>query len=227
MGHIRLKRNPEIEIALRRNARARRMTLRVSSFDGRVTMTVPKRASLRDAERFAEEKAGWIAAALDRRPEETVVGPGALVPVEGLLRRVRPERRRGIALYEEEIRAPAGREGSSIRAWMTALARERIAGAVDRHAAALGHKPGRITLRDTRSRWGSCSYEGNLNFSWRLIMAPPEALDYVAAHEVAHLAHMDHSPAFWAAVARLMPDFEGPRRWLRTEGGALHRYRFE
>jgi predicted metal-dependent hydrolase len=90
----------------------------------------------------------------------------------------------------------------------------------------LGRRYTRLTLRDTRSRWGSCSATGALSYSWRLILAPPRVLDYVAAHEVAHLAQMNHSPAFWAEVARLMPDYESPRAWLRREGSALHRYRF-
>ncbi|MGR3434759.1 MAG: M48 family metallopeptidase, partial [Shimia sp.] len=81
-------------------------------------------------------------------------------------------------------------------------------------------------LRDTRSRWGSCSAAGGLNYSWRLVMAPPEVLDYVAAHEVAHLAQMNHSPRFWAEVAGLMPGYEAPRGWLRRHGADLHRYRF-
>jgi predicted metal-dependent hydrolase len=90
--------------------------------------------------------------------------------------------------------------------------------ACDRHAAALGRQPRALSLRDTRSRWGSCTHDGRLMFSWRLAMAPPEVLDYVAAHEVAHLAHMDHSPAFWAATARLMPDYARHRAWLRAHG---------
>ncbi|RMD90830.1 MAG: M48 family peptidase, partial [Alphaproteobacteria bacterium] len=106
-------------------------------------------------------------------------------------------------------------------------AREALAAACDRHAARLGRRYGRLSLRDTRSRWGSCSAEGNLNFSWRLVMAPPEVLDYVAAHEVAHLAEMNHSPAFWALVERLFPAHEAPRRWLRENGASLHRYRFD
>jgi hypothetical protein len=91
----------------------------------------------------------------------------------------------------------------------------------------LGRPYTRITLRDTRSRWGSCASSGALSYSWRLIMAPPEVLDYVAAHEVAHLAEMNHSAAYWAGVARLLPGYEAPRQWLRAHGAGLHRYRFD
>jgi predicted metal-dependent hydrolase len=107
------------------------------------------------------------------------------------------------------------------------LARDRLAAACDRHAQRLGRRPAALVLRDTRSRWGSCSAQGVLMFSWRLAMAPPAVLDYVAAHEVAHLAEMNHSRAFWATVARLLPDHAAPRAWLRAEGGALHRWRFD
>ena len=94
------------------------------------------------------------------------------------------------------------------------------------YAARLGKGYTRLTLRDTRSRWGSCTSDGGLMFSWRLIMAPPSVLDYVAAHEVAHLAQMNHSPAFWAEVTRIYGDFDPPRQWLRTHGADLHRYQF-
>lgn len=113
-----------------------------------------------------------------------------------------------------------------MEALLKRLARDQLGASVDRFAAALDRAPGRITLRDTRSRWGSCSSEGNLMFSWRLIMAPQRVLDYVAAHEVAHLMHMDHSPAFWSTVEDLFPDHRPERDWLRREGASLHRYRF-
>ncbi|HHL21369.1 MAG TPA: M48 family peptidase, partial [Aliiroseovarius sp.] len=105
-------------------------------------------------------------------------------------------------------------------------ARARLSAATARHGAALGRAPAALTLRDTRSRWGSCSAEGRLMFSWRLVMAPPEVLDYVAAHEVAHLAEMNHSRAFWDQVERLMPGYQPHRLWLRKNGALLHAYQF-
>jgi predicted metal-dependent hydrolase len=94
-------------------------------------------------------------------------------------------------------------------------------------SARIDRYPRRITLRDTRSRWGSCTAAGNLMFSWRLAMAPPEILEYVAAHEVAHLREMNHGAGFWTLVAELTPDYDARRRWLHAHGPALHRYRFE
>ncbi|MFM2356655.1 MAG: hypothetical protein RLZZ528_2391, partial [Pseudomonadota bacterium] len=111
-------------------------------------------------------------------------------------------------------------------AFLRVAARTRLNAACDRFAAALGRPYSRIALRDTRSRWGSCTQDGGLMFSWRLVMAPPEVLDYVAAHEVAHLAEMNHSDAFWSVVARLYPDHARQRRWLKAEGSLLHGYRF-
>jgi predicted metal-dependent hydrolase len=120
-------------------------------------------------------------------------------------------------------RAPTG---PRVQAYLRAQARDRLAQACNHYATLLGRPYRRLTLRDTRSRWGSCSTQGDLMFSWRLIMAPPAVLDYVAAHEVAHLAEMNHSPAFWAVVARLCPDYAAHRHWLRDHGDTLHRVRF-
>jgi predicted metal-dependent hydrolase len=227
MGHITLGGNPGIEILLKRSGRARRLSLRVSQLDGRVTMTLPSGVSERQARRFAEEKADWIAGALDRREPQVVVGPGIELPVEGLGHRVVAGTGRAARIGAGQIAAPPGREGRAIAALLKHMARDRLAAAVSHHAVRLGRPFGRLTLRDTRSRWGSCSHEGNLMFSWRLVLAAPEVLDYVAAHEVAHLERMDHSPAFWGVVADLCPDYRTPRGWLRRNGHALHRFRFD
>jgi predicted metal-dependent hydrolase len=117
--------------------------------------------------------------------------------------------------------------GVRVATFLRVLARNRIESSVARHTAALGRRHSSITLRDTRSRWGSCTAAGGLMFSWRLIMAPPEVLDYVAAHEVAHLAEMNHSPRYWAVVSGLLPGYEVPRRWLKTHGSTLHGWRFQ
>lgn len=229
MGIITLPGEPEVEVQLRRSARARRLSLRVSGVDGRVTLTMPRFAAEREARSFAAEKAGWIRDRLAEQAPLVPVALGAVLPVEGISRRIEAAPVRCITLADQAFLVPegAGRLPARLGAHLRAMARERLAEATARHAAALGRPHGRITLRDTRSRWGSCTHEGNLMFSWRLIMAPPAVLDYVVAHEVAHLAHMDHSPRFWAACARLCPGYEAPRRWLRQHGAALHRYGFK
>ena len=222
---FRLKWDPEIEVTLRRSPRARRLSLRVSSLDGRVTLTIPARASRAEALAFAEDRAMWIAKARERAPEAALVGFGSDLPVEGELLRLEPGR--GPRREDGRLFLPGRRPAASARAYLKTLARDRLTAASDRAADALGVTYTAITLRDTRSRWGSCTSERRLMYSWRLAMAPPEVLAYVAAHEVAHLRHMDHSPAFWAVVAGLCPGWEGPRDWLRRDGAALHSYRFE
>jgi len=228
MGFIRLPGEPEVEVALKRSARARRLSLRVSGVDGRVTMTVPRFLPEREARSFAAEKAGWIREKLGEQAPMVLAEEGAVLPVEGVPRRIERGEVRRISLTDHGLVVPRATRAvpAALGAFLREMARDRLAEASARHAAALGRPMGRITLRDTRSRWGSCSHEGNLMYSWRLILAPREVLDYVAAHEVAHLAEMNHSARFWAACARLCPGYEAPRRWLRENGAALHRYRF-
>ncbi|QYX57317.1 M48 family metallopeptidase [Roseovarius sp. SCSIO 43702] len=229
MGQHRLMGNPPIDVTVRRSARARRISLRVSGIDGRVSLTLPRGVTETEGLEFARSKTEWLRRHLDQRPDAIAVEIGAQVPVEGRIRTLAHGSGRKVAIGADtiEVPGPPDRAGVRLAAWLRTLARERLADASDRHAAALGRGYVGLTLRDSKSRWGSCSSRGGLNYSWRLILAPPEVLDYVAAHEVAHLAEMNHSRAFWAHVARLCPDYERPRGWLRAHGAGLHRYRFE
>ena len=228
MGQITLSGNPPVAVALRRSARARRLSLRLSALDGRVTLTVPKGVPEREALSFLREKETWLRGHLDAREVPVGVGIGALLPVEGVAREVRPVSGRSVRLEDEAILVPGAEAQvpARLRAWLRERARMRLAEAADRHSGALGRPYSKLTLRDTRSRWGSCTSEGGLMFSWRLVMGPPEVLDYVAAHEVAHLAEMNHSPAFWSVVERLYGEWRPQRTWLRKNGAALHSYRF-
>lgn len=220
--------SPSIEVMLRRSARARRISLRVSRLNGQVTLTVPPGVPDGQALAFATEKADWLRDQLRDRPDEVVICPGAEVPVEGRLFTVDLAKGKRMQREPGRILVPGGVDtmGAKLAAYLKAAARDRLGPACDHYATRLGRPYKRLTMRDTRSRWGSCSSGGGLMFSWRLIMAPPEVLDYVAAHEVAHLAQMNHSPAFWAEVAALYPEYEAPRLWLRQNGESLHRYRF-
>lgn len=226
MQEFSLKGAPDVQVSVRRSPRARRISLRVSSLDGRVTLTLPQGTPERVGRAFAEEKARWLQNAVGNIMAPVPVVIGSSLPVAGQVLPVVAGPGRVACLQANAILAPAGREGPAIEALLKATARDRLAIAVQGFSKALGKTPGRLTLRDTRSRWGSCSSEGNLMFSWRLILAPPRVLDYVAAHEVAHLQHMDHSPAFWATVEGLFPDHRCERNWLRRDGAGLHRYRF-
>jgi predicted metal-dependent hydrolase len=219
---------PPIEITLRRSARTRRFSLRISRFDGRVTLTLPPRAREAEAMAFARGQEGWIRDALSAMPVCAVVGMGVQVPVEGRLLTVAPGAGRVVRMDGDALLVPGDglRAGVRVGAYLKALARTRLAAASDRYAALVGREFTRLSLRDPRSRWGSCTADGALMYSWRLVMAPPDVLDYVAAHEVAHLVEMNHSTAFWAVVSRLRPDWQAQRDWLRGQGGALQAYRF-
>ncbi|HEY0276496.1 MAG TPA: SprT family zinc-dependent metalloprotease [Paenirhodobacter sp.] len=226
--HYSLPDLPEVALTLRRSARARRFSLRVSRHDGTVTLTLPLRAPVEEALAFARSQSDWLKRALDRVPLTEVPGFGAAIPFEG----------RDLILTPGTVRAPKVQDGQLVMpedarrllplllAFLKHCARLRLQAATERHAATLGRGFRKITLRDTRSRWGSCAQDGSLSYSWRLIMAPPSVLDYVAAHEVAHLAEMNHSPAFWAVVRRLRPDYADDRAWLKAEGARLQAIRF-
>lgn len=220
---------PPIALHLRRSAQARRVSLRISQLDGRVTLTLPRGLPEREALAFAREKEPWIRRHLAARADEVRVRFGVQVPVGGVPHAVEPGPGRSLRLAERRILVPGPEErvGARVAGHLKALAKLRFAEAARRHAGALGRPFSAISLRDTRSRWGSCTAEGRLMFSWRLVMAPPEVLDYVAAHEVAHLAELNHGPAFWAHVKALYGDHTAARRWLRRDGADLHRFRFE
>lgn len=220
--------DPTVEVILKRSPRARRFSLRVSRLDGRVTLSMPAHAREAEALDFARANADWIRQTRARAAPRTLVGLGAQVPFQGRPLTLAPAKVRAPVVQGDCLLLPAdpGRAAPRVQAFLKLQARQRLQAAVDAYATALGRRPAGIVLRDTRSRWGSCSAEGQLMFSWRLIMAPPEVLDYVAAHEVAHLAEMNHSARFWAVVRRLMPDYETHRRWLKVHGNQLHGYDF-
>ncbi len=228
MGERVLQGDPDITVTLRRSARARRMTLRISQFDGRVTLTLPTRVPEREALAFAKQKHIWIRKHLAEWEGNFPVALGVHLPVEGTPREVISGSGRSVRLEDDALAVPGPEMRIPSRAlgFLKARARDRLAAASDHYAERLGRTYSGISIRDTRSRWGSCSSAGKLMYSWRLIMAPAPVLDYVAAHEVAHLAQMNHSPAFWAEVTRIHGPYGAPRDWLRTHGNTLHRFRF-
>ncbi|MBA4352127.1 MAG: M48 family peptidase [Rhodobacter sp.] len=220
--------SPPVEIVLKRSARARRFSLRVSRLDGRVTLSLPARAREAEAMAFARAQEGWIRETLADMPQRAGVVIGSVLPVEGRMLLLAPGAGRAVRVEDDSLLIPGdpAQAGARAGAFLRALARERLVAASDRYAAMIGRRVARVTLRDTRSRWGSCAQDGALMYSWRLIMAPASVLDYVAAHEVAHMQEMNHSPAYWAVVDRLYPGWQVQRKWLHAEGQALHQYRF-
>lgn len=225
---IELPDNPSVQVILKRSVRARRFSLRVSRHDGRVTLSMPLRARESEAMAFASAQADWIVRALANVAPRMEVTLGCAIPFEGRMLTLTPAAVRAPRIEAATLLLPPdpARAGLRTQAFLKLQARQRLQAASDRYAQLLGRRHTGLTLRDTRSRWGSCAPGGALMYSWRLIMAPPLVLDYVAAHEVAHLAEMNHSPAFWAVVRGLMPDYERHRRWLKREGNHLQRYDF-
>ena len=220
--------SPPDEITLRRSARSSRFSLRVSQLDGRVTLSMPLRARERDAMAFALGHESWLRAALARRPAQSTLAMGDTLLVEGRPLTLTPGTTRSPTIIGDSLHLPGNPEQAAARAaaYLKTLARDRLAAASDHYAAQIGRKVTRMTLRDTRSRWGSCAHDGALMYSWRLIMAPPTVLTYVAAHEVAHMVEMNHSDAFWAVVSRLYPAWQTQRKWLHSHGRDLHAYQF-
>jgi predicted metal-dependent hydrolase len=223
-------------INLRRLASARRFTLRVRAATQDVVLTMPARGSLNEAKFFAARHAAWIDAKLRRLPERIPFAPGEAVPLRGILHRIAHcASRRGAVRIESNaanmgsmpLLWVGGEEpfvARRVRDYLVKEARRDIEAAVRSHASRLKISARKVSLRDNVSRWGSCSSSGALSFSWRLIMAPHFVLDYLAAHETAHLLHMNHSEAFWAAVARLTPDTERAETWLKLHGSGLLRF---
>ncbi|MEP2718933.1 SprT family zinc-dependent metalloprotease [Pseudophaeobacter sp.] len=227
MSAYHLPGEPPVPLVLRRSARAKRISLRISALDGRVTLTLPARLPAREALEFAAEKESWIRDHLARHPALVEVAIGSRVSIEGQQRLVVAGQKRGVRLTPNEVMVGGNSPARSLERYLKELARDRLAAASDHYAAQVGRSYAKLSLRDTRSRWGSCSSAGTLMYSWRLILAPPEVLSYVAAHEVAHLVEMNHSADFWAVVAQLCGDSSAARQWLREEGSSLHRYRFD
>ena len=219
----------DLPVTFVRSARARRASLRVDPARRRIVLTAPLRMARDTAVSFAQQQAGWIAARLKRLPDRRPFVDGAEVPVFGKLHRVRhrPDARGTVWVEEGEIHV-AGRAEHlprRLRDWLTVEMRKRLAPIVQAKAERVERSVKRITVRDARSRWGSCGPDGAMSFSWRLVFAPPEVLDYLVAHEVAHLVHMNHGPRFWALAERLCDGpMAPPQAWLKTNGETLMQY---
>lgn len=222
---------PPVEVHLKRSSRARRFSLRVSRLDGKVTLSMPLRAREGEALAFLKGNEGWLRQTLSAMPASSLqaVSHGAVIPVEGSHLTLTAATGRGVRADGDRLLVPGdpATVGPRVAAWLKVLARDRLASASTRYAGLLGRRYTSLAIRDTRSRWGSCSPDGRLMYSWRLILAPPQVLDYVAAHEVAHLVELNHSPAYWRVVTGLCPDWKRHRDWLKANGSTLHGFRFQ
>jgi predicted metal-dependent hydrolase len=225
-------------IEVRRHPGARRLTLRVSKTRRAVVVTVPAECRMDEAGRFLKTNIDWVRERLGRVPDPVPFVEGAEIPLRGRMHRlcfVGPKRASAIVNQVMQqgtlprlcVAGRAEHAGRRLKDWLVAQAHLDLDARVSWHARNLGVRPRRIGVRDQTTRWGSCSASGLLSFSWRLILAPPAILDYVAAHEVAHLLEMNHGARFWRLVAKSVPRLEQAKRWLREEGTDLHRYGVE
>ena len=217
-----------LEVRVRLNPRARRMIVKVNPATGEVSVTAPSRQGLAHALDFARGEKAWIAGQLAKAPGPVALTTGAIVPFKGQPHEIRAADRGPAPVWRDEgviwVRGRAAHAPRRVLDFLKSQARKAFEARMLDHASRLGVKPSRITVRDTASRWGSCSSGRSLSFSWRLILAPDFVLDYVVAHEVAHLREMNHSPRFWAHVQSLVPDRDAPQRWLKINGRELQRY---
>jgi predicted metal-dependent hydrolase len=217
-----------IPLVYRQDARARTIILRFDRELGHLVVVLPKRATLESGRRFAMKNRDWILDNAARLPRPVPFAAGRVIPFLGQPHRIRhwPTARGVVWLADGEIHVAGHGEHLARRVhdWLKIEARREINRRAHEKAALLGKSIRRVTLKDTKTRWGSCSPTGCLSFTWRLIFAPPHVIDYVVAHEVAHMKELNHSPRFWRVVAQLTRHEKSARHWLQTEGLHLHRY---
>jgi predicted metal-dependent hydrolase len=215
------------DVIWRRSDRARRISLRIDAHTGAVVVTLPPRSTKRAGMSLLTENGSWVSRRLAALPIGVTFCDGATIPIDGVPHPIRHEPGgRGGAWIEGGAIVVSG-EAAFVRRRVTdclkSEARRRLTGYAWAKAAEAGLKPRRIMIKDTRSRWGSCAPDGTLSFSWRLVMAPVHVQIYVAAHEAAHLRHLNHGAAFWALVETLCPAWRTASAWLRDDGPRLLR----
>ena len=223
--------NKTIEVRVRIHPRARHYRLSLSAA-GEPVLSVPVRGQWRDAKKFLDRQGDWLADRLAQHPKAIIFADGVQILFKG-----NPALIRGTGSLRGQVEietmdertvllVPGGEKHLARRLtdWLKSQAKEELELRTAFHASRLGVKPAGVRVRGQSTRWGSCSSTGGLNYNWRLILAPAFVLDYVAAHEVAHLREMNHSPAFWAKVAETLPDMERGRSWLKAHGTELMAY---
>ena len=238
MGHIDTnidKRGPEQSVAvcgeaveIRRHSRARRLTLRVDPATGRAWVCAPPQVGRPRIDDFVRRHATWLAERLAARPQARPFVDGALVPVAGEPHIIRWRSGRGRPAWIEDgtlwVTGDTRHLARRVRDHLVDQANATLPALIREKAGRLGKPVRQVSIRDTRSRWGSCGPDGRVSLSWRLVLAPPFVADYVAAHEAAHLVELNHSPDFWALCRSLTDHTDSGRAWLKSEGAGLHRY---
>jgi hypothetical protein len=217
-----------ITVPIRRDRRARRITIHIDASIGGAKIVMPAYAAIADAKAAVREHEEWLLDRLSKLPPRILFDDGAVIPFRGVSHCIRhvPGVRGTVERANGEIRVFGRPEHIARRVtdWLKAEAQQVISPICLAKADRIDRRVRRVAIRGQRSRWGSCGANGHLSFNWRLILAPDSVLDYVVAHEVAHLLEMNHSPAFWRVVRRLTADMETSREWLNRKGQQLYRY---
>jgi predicted metal-dependent hydrolase len=217
-----------VALRFRRNAAAKRMVLRLDGKNGGLVMTLPKRSGLTEALRFAEQSREWISRILAKQPEPAKLCDGVSILYRGQLcvLRITSGPRGLVQVIGDELIVPGKPEHAPrrLKDFLAAEAKRELVSASRKYAEIMDTRFSRISIRDQKSRWGSCSAGGVLSYSWRLILTPDYVLDYVAAHEVAHLREMNHGPRFWRLVLTHCPHARTAKQWLKSNGPEVHRY---
>lgn len=217
------------------NERARRLTLRIDAGGQGLRITVPPGLRRGEVENFLDRHQGWLEQRLARVPDRPQVRPGVKIPLRGVPHRIvhEPGARGTVTLSRDEsgpvmiVHGDRRHLPRRVADFLKREARREIEALVAGHTAKLGRRARAVRFRDTSSRWGSCTADGNLSFSWRIMMAPAPVINYLVAHEVAHLKEMNHGPRFWTLCAELCPETDRCKAWLKRNGAALQAIRFE
>lgn len=217
-----------VPLVFQQNKRARRIIIRLDHGTAGIVIVLPARASRDQGRRFALLNKGWIRDRLAMLPPAVRFEHGAVIPFLGVDHRIRHRRQSRQAIWREGEEIHVGGDPEQLperlKDWLKREARREIERRARRKAALINREIASIAIRDPKSRWGSCSPTGALSFSWRLVLAPRPVLDYVVAHEVAHLKELNHGPRFWKLCGALTRDADSARAWLHRHGPALHRY---
>lgn len=215
--------------------RAKRLTLRIDVGGKGLRVTVPPGMPDRDVDAFLERNKAWLESRLAKFPDQPKVRPGIRIPVRGVPHLVRhePGRRGTVTIADGAdgpeliVRGDPRHLPRRVADFLKREAKRDIEPLVAKHTAGLSRKAKMVRYRDTSSRWGSCSSAGNLSFSWRIMMAPPAVINYLVAHEAAHLEQMNHGPAFWKLCKKLCSDTDRCKAWLKRNGSALQAIDFQ
>lgn len=217
-----------LPLVIRRHKRAKRICLRYNPTSHQINLTLPRHTRLSDGIDFITEKTEWLLSTIEDIPCKKQLKPGVCITIVGDRYRIKhvPDLGMPYQLRAGILCISGKRENFSrnVEDALKRIARQRITMLSLKYADRIGGRVNRVTVRDTRSRWGSCSSNGNLSFSWRLIFAPRKVLEYVVAHEVAHLRHMNHSQRFWDLTETICPNHVAPKEWLRVHGKELYRF---